>query len=276
MIKRLEISSPKIKTDKKLLLISDIHKNKNHKKDNLIKLKEEIKNEFKYIDYILISGDLIDTPKDLVDEEFIKELKYYLEEFTEGKKTYIALGNHDIDGNNIEEEYLYNILKEIKNIKCLNNTETINIRDISIQGFTPNIDYYRKHHGNKNEYKIQFEEHKTEKNDKNKYNILITHDPSSIIELNMENKEIINKNIDLVISGHMHNGLVPQKLQKIMNHKGFVGPYKKVLPKYAYGIIKINETNFIILGAVNSMIKMPVVNKLYGYDATILTLKKVK
>ena len=276
MIKRLEISSPKIKTDKKLLLISDIHKNKNRKKDNLIKLKEKIKNEFKYIDYIIIAGDIIDTPQHLVEKEFIDELKKYLSDFTEEKQTYLVLGNHDIDGIKIEDEYLYNILKNIKNIRCLNNKEKISLGDISIEGFTPNIDYYRKHHGNKNEYKIQFEEHKTEKNDKNKYNILITHDPSSIIELNMENKEIINKNIDLVISGHMHNGLVPQKLQKIMNHKGFVGPYKKILPKYAHGVIKIKDTNFIILGAVNSMVKIPVINKLYGYDATILTLKKVK
>ncbi len=276
MIKNLEITSPKIKTNKKLLLISDIHKNKNHKKDNLKKLKENIKEEFKNIDYIIISGDIIDTPKHLLNKEFIEETKKYLKNFIEDKQTFIVLGNHDIDGNNIEKEYLYNLLKDIKNIKCLNNTENIIEGDISIKGFTPNLDYFKKHHGNKYEYERQFNEFKREKNNKNKYNILITHDPTSIIELSTKNEECLEKDTDLVISGHMHNGLVPNKMQKLMNHKGFVGPYRTLFPSYSHGIIKIKDTNFIILGAVNPIINVPILNKLYGYDATILTLKKVK
>lgn len=276
MIKRLEITSSKVKTNKKLLLISDIHKSKHHKKDNLNKLKEDIKQDFKSIDYILISGDIIDSPKHLVDEEFIKELKRYLEEFIEDKKTYIVLGNHDICTNNLQEEYLYKILNSIDNIKCLNNKEIIDLKDINIKGFIPNIDYYKKHHGSKYEFEEQFNEYKTDKISKNKYNILITHDPSSIIELSKEKDECIDENIDLVISGHMHNGLVPNKMQNMMKNRGFVGPYKKVLPKFAHGLIKIKNTNFIILGAVNPTINIPVTNKIYGYDATILTLKKVK
>lgn len=275
MIKRLEITSSKIKTEKKLLLISDIHKSKKYKKDNLSKLKDEIKEEFKSIDYIIISGDIIDSPKHLVDEEFVKELKRYLEEFTEEKETYVVLGNHDVCTNNLEEEYLYKILKETK-IKCLNNREIINIGDINILGFTPNIDYYKKHHGSKYEFEKQFKEYKSDKNSNKKYNILITHDPSSIIKLSKEKDECIGKNIDLVISGHMHNGMVPNKFQNIMKNRGFVGPYKTLLPKFAHGIIKIKDTNFIILGAINPTIDIPVTNKLYGYDATILTLKKVK
>ena len=273
MIKRIEITSSKIKKEVKLLLISDIHKSKYIKKDNLIKLKEKIKEDFKSIDYIIISGDVIDSPKYLIKEEFIKELTSSLKEFIENKTTYIVLGNHDITGFNPKEEYSYTILNMIDNVKCLNNEDIININNISIIGFCPNINYYKKRYNKKNEFLKQFKEFKLDKINKNKYNILITHDPSSILEISSNNSEYIN-DIDLVISGHMHNGLAPRKLHNIMNHRGLVGPYYTFFPKYAHGSIKVKDTNFIIVGAVNPIIKAPIYNKVYGPDAVILTLKK--
>ena len=273
MIKRIEKTSPKIKKEVKLLLISDIHKNKNVKEDNLIKLKKKIKN-FKEIDYIIISGDVIDTPKHLIKKEFINELINSIKIFIENKPTYIVLGNHDMVGTNPKEEYLYKILNSIDNVKCLDNEEIINLKDISIKGFAPSKSYFKKHYNRKNEFKRQFIENKADKFTDKKYNILITHDPASIIELGIEDNELLDNNIDLVISGHMHNGLVPRKLQTIMNHRGLVGPYYTFFPKYAHGIINIKNTSFIIVGAVNPIIKFPIYNRIYGPDAIVLTLKK--
>ena len=273
MIKRIEISSSKIKKDIKLLLITDIHKNRYFKKDNLIKLKESLKKDFKRIDYIIVSGDVIDTPKHLVKQEFIEELTNSLKNFIEDKQTYIVLGNHDILGKKPEEEYSYNILNSIANIKCLNNEEIISINGINIYGFSPTKKYYRKHYSKKNEFEMQFNEYKADKFNNKNYNILITHDPSSITKLATKNSRIVD-NIDLVISGHMHNGLVPRKLQNIMNHRGIFGPYKTLFPRYAHGTIKIKNTNIIIVGAVNPVVRAPLYNKLYGPDAVILTLKK--
>jgi predicted MPP superfamily phosphohydrolase len=275
MIKRLEFNSPKIKVERKFLLISDIHKHKHRKKDNLEILKRDIQKEFKDIDYILITGDIIDSPKHLVDEEFLKEFKNSLKDFIEEKETFIVLGNHDVVTSSLMDEYLYNILNEMDNIKCLNNKDIIDLGDVIIQGFTPDILYYKKYHGNKYEFERQFIEEKPSKFNKNKYNILMTHDPSSIIELSHRNNKL-PKEIDLVVTGHMHNGLVPRKLQNIMKNRGLVGPYRKLLPKYAYGDIEVDNTKFIILGAVNPTINIPTYNKMYGYDATILTLKKDK
>ena len=275
MIKRIEITSPKIKKEVKLLLISDIHKSKHVKKDNLSKLKEDLK-DFDSIDYILITGDVIDSPKHLIKEKFIEELKTSLKDFIEDKPTYIVLGNHDIVGDKPEDEYSYQILNSIDNIKCLTNEEIININDISIKGFCPTIKYYTKHHGNKNEFKRQFKELKTQEFNKNKFNILLTHDPSSIIKISTKNNECLDNKIDLVVSGHMHNGLTPRCIQNILNHRGIFGPYYTFFPRYAHGNLKIKDTNFIILGAVNPIIKSPLYNKLYGYDAIVLTIKKDK
>ena len=275
MIKRIEITSPKVKKEVKFLLISDIHKSKYIKKDNLLKLKKDLK-DFDSIDYILIAGDIIDSPKYLIKEEFIEELKTSLKEFIEDKPTYIVLGNHDIVGDKPEDEYSYQILNSIDNIMCLKNEEIIDIDDISIKGFCPKLTYYTKHHSNKNEFEKQFKELKTHKFNKNKFNILLTHDPVSIIKISTKNNECIDNKIDLVISGHMHNGLTPRIIHKVTNHRGLVGPYYTFFPRYAHGTIKIKDTNFIILGAVNPIIKAPLYNKLYGYDATILTIKKDK
>lgn len=274
MIKRIEIKSPKIKKEVKLLLISDIHKNRYIKKDNLKKLKKDLNKEFESIDYIIIPGDVIDSPRHLIKQEFVEDLTKSLKEFIDNKITYIVLGNHDITGSNINEEYSFSILNGIDNIKCLNNEDIINIDNINIQGFIPTLDYYKKHHGNKNEFKRQFEEFKTHKFNNKYYNILITHDPSSIVGLSIKNNKFIDENIDLVVTGHMHNGLVPRTIQNLMKHHGFVGPYKTLFPRYAHGTMKINNTNIIILGAVNPTIRIPIYNKIYGPDAVILTLKK--
>lgn len=272
MIKRLEINSPKIKKDRKFLLISDIHKHNKHK-DNLKYLKEDLKEEFSELDYIIITGDIIDSPKHLVEEKFIQELKKYIEGFIEDKQTLTVLGNHDITESPLKEEYLFTILNSIDNLKCLSNEDIIDLDDITIQGFTPNKSYYEAH-GSKNELEKQFQEEKTSKFNKNKYNILMTHDPISMIEITKDKK--LPEDIDLVVTGHMHNGLVPNFLQTKNHHRGIVGPYKRILPNYAYGTLDVDNTKFIILGAVNPIITTPPINKLYGYDATILTLKKGK
>ena len=273
MIKRIKITSPKVKKEVKILLISDIHKSKYFKKDNLIKLKNSIK-DFNEIDYIIIPGDIVDSPKYLVKEEFVNELTNSIKSFIEDKPTYIVLGNHDIVGNNPKEEYLYQILNRIDNVKCLDNEEIINIKDISIKGFVPSKSYFKKRYNRKNVFEKQYKENKTDKFNKKQYNILLTHDTSSMIEIAAKNNEFIGENIDLVISGHMHNGLVPRGIQNIMNHRGIVGPYYTFFPKYAHGMMKIKNTDFIIVGAVNPIIKVPLYNKIYGSDAIVLTLKK--
>lgn len=206
MIKHLEINSSKIKKERKFLLISDIHRNKRIHKDNLDKLKEDLKEEFLSIDYIIIAGDIIDTPKHLKDEKFIEELTKKIKEFTNKKPTFIVFGNHDIVTRDPRNEYLYTILNRIHNVKCLDNKEIVDIGDISIKGFSPDLEYYKTFSGNKDVYMDQFINNKSNEFSNDTYNILITHDPTSIIELSKQKGTCIAKNTDLVVSGHMHNG----------------------------------------------------------------------
>ena len=112
--------------------------------------------------------------------------------------------------------------------------------------------------------------------DKSRYNIFLTHDPQSIIRLSKEKNTCIHQNTDLVISGHMHNGLLPNVLKKIVKNKGLISPKMKLFPNFAQGEYKIDYTDFIIAGPVNTRVENAIINNLYGANATILTLKKNK
>ena len=78
---------------------------------------------------------------------------------------------------------------------------------------------------------------------KNKYNILLSHSPINILNYNLK--------ADLILSGHMHNGLVLPVFKK--GNNGIVGPYSTFFPKECRGIIKKENTALIINGGVRKI-----------------------
>lgn len=281
MIKHLEINTDKINKTTKFLLISDLHQSINNKNDNLKRLKNKLQEEFKDIDYILIVGDIIENGNYLFNSDFRKELIENMKEFTEGKETYYVFGNHDITKKHhnyqleMDENELKKVLKKLDNFHCVDNNKVYSFDNISIMGFNPDLRYYLESQGSQEEFKRQFYE-KYNKNPFNKetFNIFLTHDPCSIINLSKEINECIQPNTDIVISGHMHNGLMPNILQNITNHRGIVGPYNTKFPKYAHGVLDIGDTKYLILGPVNTYIKSRFINKMYSPEAYILTINQ--
>ena len=78
------------------------------------------------------------------------------------------------------------------------------------------------------------------------YNVLLCHSPINICD-----KEILkNKNIDLILCGHMHGGIVPKCMRKIFKYNGLISPNKKLFPKYAYGNLEIGNTEIIISSGI--------------------------
>ena len=123
--------------------------------------------------------------------------------------------------------------------------ERFNLDDIDISILNLPITYYWN--GEKEEeFKKLIEELESIELNTKKYNILLCHSPKSI------GKSLIIKdyleylrNFNLILSGHMHGGLVPNFLRKKTYGGGYVGPYKTLFPKYSYGIIK-DETQAIL------------------------------
>ena len=101
---------------------------------------------------------------------------------------------------------------------------------------------------------------------------MLTHEPQSIIKLSKEKGCCIQENTDLVISGHMHNGLLPVFVHKIIKNTGLISPQMEFFPTYAQGEYTIDSTDFIINGAINTRVETPIINNIYGPSATILTI----
>ena len=280
MIKRIKINSEKIKETKCLLVVSDLHKTLSLKNDNLNKLQRYLEKHNTKIDHILIPGDIINDTKDLESEHFRSKFKEEIKELVKDYPTIVSLGNHDEteklpERNKIKKgdsTKLIEILESIENVILLNNSKIKEIDGIKYASFNPNLDYYEKYYGAKEEFYKQFMNNYKDIFNEEQFNILLCHDPESIIRLSKEKNTCIQSNTDIVVSGHMHNGFLPPILNFIVKNKGIISPTKYYFPEYAHGEIDIDKTKFVINGAINSRVENPIINYIYGYNATMIEI----
>lgn len=280
-IKRLEIYTDKTLSSKKLLLVSDMHTLPKIRNNHLSQIKEDLKDEFADIDFIVIPGDIVNDANDLQNPTFKNQVRNELKEFLDDKKTIVSPGNHDqmtlspskkhIPAN---QELIYDCLSNIPNLHVLRNGKKIKVNEIVFSAFTPTSPYFTTHKENMTEYAKQFyNQYQKDLLKSENYNIFLTHEPQSIIKLSKIKKECIQPNADLVVSGHMHNCLLPNFLHSFFKNRGLLSPQFEIFPEFAQGTYQIGDTNFVINGAVNLRVETPIINNLYGYDATIIDIK---
>ena len=224
--------------NKKIVLLSDIHYSESFN----IKIFDKIITQISSIevDYIFIIGDLVDNVDINYDilYDFLKKLESY-------GKVFIALGNHDIYAYNernfldvfsdmwVESNYnkTEDIIDKLDNTYLLDNKSYIE-DNICITGISLSYEYYHNH-----ENRELFLEEIKNINIKNKskyYNILLIHSPYNIYK-----DPSLFKDYDLILSGHMHGGLVHPLLSKMFrkNH-GFVSPRGEIFPDFVRGRTK--------------------------------------
>lgn len=234
---------------KRICLISDIHYSSNYD----LKIFEEIISNIKENkpDYICISGDLVDDVAVLYESP--DALTNFIKKLSKISPTIITKGNHD-ETNFLNykhtyltnEEYFLN-LNTIENVYYLDN-KTLVRDNITFTSFNLSYGYYNTYHESYDVFKKEMDK-KIKKINPLKYNILLCHTPINIFK---NHNDIVNK-FDLILSGHMHNGLVFDFLDRKGN-RGFFGPFESFFPKNARGKItkKIEEKdkNLIISGGV--------------------------
>lgn len=281
-IKNLILYSDKISKDMNFLIVSDMHLTSDFGYSNLRKISFNNYIDFNSIDHIIIPGDIVNDVNDLKDKNFKILLQDALYELSHRKPVFVSYGNHDqmtkhnsnkwLPGDRI---ILKKSLEEIPNFTLISSGEQIEKDGIEYSACSPIFSYYEGKKENMLEYKKYFYANCWNVDfSKDKYSIFLTHEPQSIIRLSKEKGKCILPNTDLVISGHMHNGLVPNFLQTIIKNKGFISPQMELLPDYAQGEFQVGDTNFIINGPVNTRVETPIINEIYGEKATVLTLKK--
>ena len=272
------LSSKKLKKDITFIHIGDIHYNETTSAKKLEYIKYAI--EDAHPDYIFITGDLLDKPKITKNKEKIKLLVSWLNSLGNIAKVFISLGNHDII---LEEDYKFlNKLNDINNIYVLNN-QSYEDENVFISGFTLPTNYYYNIEKHEDENALL----ETLQNNfnlvtnlpKKKYKVALIHSPILLSE-----KKVIEKlkEYDLILSGHMHNGLIPRILDKIIkNNYGLISPDKRLFAKNTRGKIKTKYYTIIITGGITKLSPsstkiLSKLNGLYPISINKITVKGEK
>lgn len=159
-------------------------------------------------------------------------------------------------------------LRPLPNIRVLENSEIQDFKEVSISAFSPTYFYYELERENETAYVTEFlQEMNANIFNSTQYNILLTHASSSLISLLRNQVNLLKTNPDLVVSGHMHNGLIP-----LFKNAGLISPSRELFPKYAHGVVEENETTVIINGAVNARVEVPTLNNFFKPEASIIIL----
>ena len=279
-IRRLTIFSNKIKSSKKILVYSDLHLGFKDR-SNIQEVFEIPELSPNLYDCILIPGDIVHAGKSLESKETQKRIVDKLSILTGSTPTYISLGNHDqYERFGFETWAAYCEDAAISTFNCLPNMKILDInRKISTQGIelsaiNNSVYYYLEKHESTEfflkEYNLRA--NKMTFSEEN-FSILLTHDPKSIYRISKQAGACLVNNTDLVISGHMHNGFTPNFLQSRLKGRGFLSPDYTFFPDIAYGVKEVGDTLFLINGAVSSFVEIPLLNKLFGVNCTILELE---
>ena len=240
----------------KILFFSDIHYSGIRDINKLNYLYNKISNM--NIDYICISGDIIDNNDVIKDETNILLLIDWLKKISNKVKVLIGIGNHDKysrKGHRVKETFnnkFWDRLNNINNVYVLNNS---NYKDNNIYffGYTQSFDYYYKYKNDNKDIMIkEINKYKVNENVlSDRLNILLLHSPRCIEECS----SLLNK-YDLILAGHMHNGMVLPIIDELFKgNRGIIAPNKKLFPKYARGVIT-NDNVLIISSGITKLSNM--------------------
>ena len=117
--------------------------------------------------------------------------------------------------------------------------------------------------------------------DYDSFNILLDHSPRRVFNPDIFNTLSTLEATDLVLSGHYHNGCVPNFLNFIPGNRGIMSPYMYMFPNNARGLKQINDrTSGYIASAVREFQDdKPILSKfnfLYIQTTQKILVKKIK
>ncbi len=279
-IRRLTIYSDKIKKSKKILTYSDLHLGFKDR-SNINELFEIPELSPDLYDCILMPGDIVHAGKSLEQKSVQDSIIKKLARLTGSTPTYLSLGNHDqYERFGFENWAAYckdaaiSTFNQLPNMKLLDINGKISLNDIELSAINNSVYYYLEKHESPDFFLYEYYLRKNKMSfTEDSFSILLVHDPKSIYRISRDLGECFIKNADLVISGHMHNGLTPNCLQSTLKGRGIISPDYTLFPEIAYGVKEVGNTIFLVNGAVSSFVEIPIINKLFGVNCTIIELE---
>lgn len=239
-----------VKKDLKIVSIGDIHLSRNvtlEAVDKILKVLDEIKP-----DYICFLGDIIDSPEELTYDKRLLELEVLIKSCNNIANTFIIIGNHDFsydrDSNLITLSPVFDEYDKLDNVYVLKD-KSFTDDNIFIGGYMQKGDAYFSRENNREDamnYYINLgsNQHLYKNLPSDKFKLFLTHSPEPI--QSVINQDLL-KDYNLIITGHYHNGVVPNFLEWLLpKNKGLLTPRRELLPKEARGIVKLDTGTYLI------------------------------
>ena len=249
------IYNKNVKGNIKIACIGDIHIS------NLVK-SEDIEHLISFLieenpDYICLVGDLVDSPKELINDQSIAKVRLLLELCSTIAPTMVILGNHDFlykdatdDGYYFDCKSAWEEISDIPNVNLLND-KVFSDDKIIFAGYRQKKDAYFNSFFNMKDNSCAFYDDFIKHEDlyknlpKDKPKILLTHSPEAIFDDKVQ--ELLSV-FDAVLTGHYHNGCVPPFLEKLYpKNAGIITPGKLLLPRTARGVVKFGDGSYLFL-----------------------------
>ena len=268
------LKDPRFNKDRTVVNMSDIHSNV-VALNNIVKLLEEIK-----ASYIYVPGDTLDS----IDNQHNKEIMELLKKVGNISQTFISVGNHEMcelsysTGKKEEVEskgyidFFFDVAKNTNCIPMISDFSKIDLADdLSVSAANVPFSYYGKKE-NLEQYKKLLENVK-EKMDENKFNVLLLHSPNSLIQNGkIDRSSDVIRNMNLILCGHNHGGLMPTFAQDILKgHRGLAGPYAKLFQPNAYGVYNEEDTSVLVSNGVTKISATSEAGKINGILNKIYT-----
>ena len=218
MLMRLVVDKFKIVTKKKLerplkfVVISDIHLSGDVFLMNNFNIHSTVNGikRLKNVDAFVLCGDFTNIAKDILTKSVYRTFEYFLKELTKIAPVLIVRGNHDFVGASEKSEEAFLRLCKLRKVSLLDNKQ-LEFQGISITGFVPDNETYGFKIKSKKKLSKIAAKNLSEQNfsfDKEKFNLIITHSPLMLTSpFIMEMMPEFFKKIDLIFSGHLHNGM---------------------------------------------------------------------
>lgn len=230
-ISRYTYEHTSILQEKRAVILSDLH-NKQYGRENSV-LLETIEKE--QPDFILIVGDMITAKPGYSMEKTLKFLKKLAQEYP----VYYGLGNHEqrlklYPGKYVNmEKRLFTALEECR-VKVLENDyQEVDDSGLLIYGLELDSVYYKRRGVPRMEKEYLPGVLGDRKPDK--CSVLLAHNPDYF-------PAYAEWGADLVLSGHVHGGLVRVP---ILN-KGVLSPSVRFFPKYDGGLFREKNSTMIL------------------------------
>ena len=206
------LTDKKLEKNLKIVLISDIHVSHNAILRNDKNIKDTLNGALKIrdVDFFVLCGDFINDTHDWKNEKVIQTFEDFLKKFGEKAPVFVTRGNHDLIFHNKKNEEVFQEFGKLENVFIFEDAQK-DFLGVNLTAFCPSKHSYdlRKHGETAQKLAVSDFLARKFKFDEKKFNLFITHSPYS-----MTNKYALKaipeffEKCDVILSGHLHNGLI--------------------------------------------------------------------